>query len=254
MDPLRLILVLIGLVVIAGIYLYYRDPKDTSEQYGDSPSLIERIKAMFGGESVSPEIDERIGPDISDEDFEQLGSMVASRTSTDNETLDEDIQIGWDDSIDVDPGEQLVLVFHILAKDGLMFAGEDILSATEQTGFSHGAMQIFHYFGDQKATEGNAICSIANAVEPGNFELVNISSLSTPGISVFMQLPGPVEGKQALELTLDKARELSQLLDGELCDESRNILTEQSIRHMREKVDAFRFKQQVAAKKLRRHD
>lgn len=254
MDPLRLILIFIGLAIVAGIYLYYRDPKEASEQYEDSPSIMSRLKSMFGFDNASSAEEERIGPAISDEDFEQLGSIVASRSDKNTETLGEDIHIGWDDSVDVDPGEQLVLVFHILARDGLMFSGDEIMSVTEQAGFRHGAMQIFHYYGDQKVTEGNAICSIANAIEPGNFELVNIRSLSTPGVSVFMQLPGPIEGKQALELTLDKAKELSQFLNGELCDESRNLLTEQSIAHMREKVDAFRFKQQVAAKKLRRHD
>jgi len=255
MDPLRLILLFMGLAIIAGLYLYYRDPKDSADLlFDDKLSPFERIKSIFKSESRSSGEDDRIGPKISDEDFEQLGPMVAQRSADESEELDEEIHIGWDDSVDIDPGEEVVLVFHVLAHEGKLLSGTSIRDAAEQTGFSHGAMQIFHFFGNQKVAEGNAICSIANAIEPGNFDLANINDLTTPGISLFMQLPGPIEGRQAFELTINKAKEIAGLLDSELCDESRNILTEQSIGHMKEKVEAFRFKQQVAAMKQRRHD
>ena len=63
---------------------------------------------------------------------------------------------------------------------------------------------------------------------------------------------------QTFEVTagdlLDKAHALAESLGGEVCDETRSILTEQTIGHIKEKVEAFRFKQQMAAMKQRRHE
>ena len=61
--------------------------------------------------------------------------------------------------------------------------------------------------------------------------------------------------REAFKLILDKAHKLAELLGGELCDETRSMLTEQTIGHIKEKVEAFRFKQQMAAmKQQRRHE
>lgn len=256
MDMLRLILLLIGLVVVAGIYLYYREPNEKTEPPSeDKPSPLERLKSLFTGKSGQADDDEDwIHPKITTEDFEQLGSMVARRATDDNEDLDEEMHASWDSTTPVAPGDEVVLVFHIMATKDKQFTGDELKQAAEQAGFQFGDMQIFHFYGRQLAAEGDAICSMANILEPGYFDQDSLDSFISPGVTLFMQLPGPLEARQAFELTLDKAREITGLLAGELCDESHNVLTEQTISHMKEKVESFRFKQQVAAIKQRRHE
>ncbi|MDH5178881.1 MAG: cell division protein ZipA [Gammaproteobacteria bacterium] len=257
MDTLRLTLLIIGLVFIAGLYFYYRDPDERPRiKREPRPSLIARFAALFKRQEA-PQGDEDeawIRPKITEEDFEQLGPIVARRAGDADGMPDEEIHIDWDSTTPVAPGDELVLVFHIMAGNNRWFTGDILADSLVQAGLVFGEKNIYHFYGTQLTAEGDAICSLANTVEPGWFDPDKFSEFTTPGVTLFMQLPGPIEARRAFETTLDKAGEIAELLDGELRDESRNRLTEQTIGHLREKVEAFRFKQQIAAIKQRRQE
>lgn len=257
MDMLRLTLLIVGLIVIVAIYLYYREPSDDkATPVTDKPSFITKLKALFSRQSSSATEDDDeawIRPKVTEEDFAELGHIVARRSNSEDESLDEEMHIDWDSSTPVAPEDELVLVFHIMAGQDNVFMGESLQSAFDQAGFIYGDKQIYHYYGEGLNPEGEAVCSITNVLEPGYFEPKQFSDFTTPGLTLFMQLPGPVEARRAFDTTLAKAKQLANLLEAELRDESRNGLTDQSIGHMKEKVEAFRFKQQVAALKQRRH-
>lgn len=141
--------------------------------------------------------------------------------------------------------DMLVIVLNLIAKDNGYLYGSDIQYALEQTGFVFGDMNIYHYFTD----DGNpkmALCSVANLIEPGTLEYEQLEVLKTPGLSLFMQLPGPLNGREALESTLKLGRNLADLLGADLCDETRSVLSIQTIGHLKEKIEAFHFKQQMA--------
>ena len=102
--------------------------------------------------------------------------------------------------------------------------------------------------------DNQAVFSIANAIEPGFFEISQLKSVSTPGLALFLQLPGPVECRKALNSLLEISKRLADALSGELCDENRSVLTQQTISHIKDKVDAYRLKQQAAQRlKHKRH-
>ena len=73
----------------------------------------------------------------------------------------------------------------------------------------------------------------------GSFDLTNIKEQEIPGISLFMVLPGPVEGAQSFDLMMVAARALTQSLRGELLDESGSTLSIQRERFMREEIIQF---------------
>jgi len=259
MDTLRLILLLLGLALIVGIYWRYREPKrgQKEESSVHKPLPRSRFGRLFQRDKhVDDEVVEErmIGPAISDEDVDALGSISVHRTEVAIDALEEDMHIDWDSMTPVDPEDEVIIAFHILAKEEALFAGEQIRQAAEQSDFCYGDMNIFHYYCDAQAEERVAVCSLANLFKPGYFDLNETTAFSTAGISLFMQLPGPMEAREAFNLTLTKAQELAGQLDGVLCDETRSILTEQTIGHLREKVEDFRFKQQLAAMKNRRHE
>jgi len=60
-----------------------------------------------------------------------------------------------------------------------------------------------------------------------------------PGISLFMVLPGPVEGAEAFDSMMESARALAKSLDADLLDESGSTLSIQRERYMREEVIQF---------------
>ncbi len=152
-------------------------------------------------------------------------------------------------------GEELIIVCHVMAHEGTRFSGADILVATAEAGFQHGEMSIFHDLvvpegepatGSKAGSKPQAVLSLANALEPGTFDLNAMDSFTSPGLTLFLRLPGPLEGRAAFERLLSKGRQLAGRLNGELCDETRSVLTPQTVSHLRERVEAFRFKQQMA--------
>ena len=90
------------------------------------------------------------------------------------------------------------------------------------------------------------IFSAASLVEPGTFDMTTIREQEIPGISLFMVLPGPVDGAQSFDLMIAAARTLMQSLDAELLDESGSTLRIQRERYMREEVIQFEHSIQVA--------
>ena len=81
---------------------------------------------------------------------------------------------------------------------------------------------------------------------PGSFDLANIKEQQISGISLFMVLPGPIDGVDAFDRMMTAARAISQTLDAELLDESGSTLSIQRERYMREEVIQFQHSNMVA--------
>ncbi len=145
--------------------------------------------------------------------------------------------------LDVEP---LVLVLTVLAKNENPFNGSAIKEVLEAEDVKHGDMEIFHFhIGNEKY----AVFSVASVVEPGAFDLETIDKYETPGLSLFCQLPGPEKSTDAFNILLDKARNIAEKLDGQLCDDKRNLLTEQAIGHYHDRITAFDHEMVLASKK-----
>ncbi len=107
-------------------------------------------------------------------------------------------------------------------------------------------MNIFHrYEGGHES--GIAQFSIVNRVKPGTFDMGNINSFSTPGVSFFIQLPGPVEPMKAFDDMVDTAKCLVRNLSGELKDELGSAVTEQTLAHSRERIRQYQQKRLVSS-------
>lgn len=145
--------------------------------------------------------------------------------------------------LDVDP---LVLVLSVLARDENKFSGSDLKSALEAEGLKHGDMDIFHYHMTGKK---DAVFSVASVVEPGTFDLETIDEYATPGLSLFCQLPSSMAGADAFGLLLKKAQNIADKLEGQLCDDKRNLLSEQATAHYRDRITAFEHELVLARKK-----
>ena len=95
-------------------------------------------------------------------------------------------------------------------------------------------MQIYHRFtlGSRK----QSLFSVANIVDPGTFLPAELISMKTPGVLLFARLPGPVNGLAVLDAMLDCARQMAEQLDGVVCDEQRQPLTEQTLEALRSRI------------------
>ena len=251
MDLLRLTLVIVGLIIVAGIYFKFRSSDD---------DLFYRLKEIFApitnkfstADHVVQNEDDLIPvltpiddePDSSD--FEALSKVISGRDRFEEYTKQKEISFSAVEETNENGPESLLIVLNIMSPQGHVFAGEGIHAVMTSAGLTHGEHKIYHYMRDNLA-----VFSIANAVEPGFFELSQLQSITTPGLAVFMQLPGPVECRAALDTLLEVSKRLADALSGELCDENRSVLTQQTISHLKEKVEAYRLKQKTSQRNKR---
>ena len=203
MDGLRWLLLLFGILVIAGVYLYSRKERD-------KPKL-------------APKDTPRLAPTLDDDevDFDEQANEPDSRPEPVHER----------------PTRQKIVTVRVVARNKGAFPGDELILALRGIGMRSGKFGIYHRYDGND--ESRTIFSAASLVEPGSFDLANIKEQQIPGISIFLVLPGPVEGVEAFDLMMQAARALAQTMGAELLDESGSTLSIQRERYMREEIIQF---------------
>ena len=130
---------------------------------------------------------------------------------------------------------ETVLVLNILARDGSSLSGSSINSVARANDMVFGEMNIYHRMDDNN----RSLFSMVNMVKPGSFDPATIDELKTPGITLFMQLPGPPNAADAFNDMLHTAQGMSEMLEARLCDRSRQPLTETVIDESRNIAASF---------------
>lgn len=131
---------------------------------------------------------------------------------------------------------QMTVALTVIAPRGLSFTGTNIQTAASELGFQLGAHGLFDY-GLEKGQE--PLFNMAHLRAPGSFDVLTLDELVTPGLLLFMNLPGPLEEMQALEKLVVAADQLAQKLGGLIGDKHRNRLTNQSLLALRNEITEF---------------
>jgi cell division protein ZipA len=207
MDGLRWLLLLFGLLVIAGVYLYSRRDKKPVE---DAQVIPGRVEPSLDGDESAEE--------------------------SDNPSVDIESSDAKDEAPSPD-GPQKIVTVRIVAREKKSFPGDELILTMRGIGLRHGKFGIFHRYDGSDETK--TVFSAASLVEPGSFDLQNIKEQEIPGISLFLVLPGPIDSVEAFDMMLAAARTLTQSLDGELMDESGSTLSIQRERYLREEIIQF---------------
>lgn len=147
---------------------------------------------------------------------------------------------------DAKTSNETLVVLNVAAKGSNIILGSRLMPVLNEIDVEYGEHQVFHRH-TKLFDNKQVLFSLANMVKPGTFELEKIEDFTTPGVSFFMVLPGPVEGLKAFNIMLDCAQTMAARLDGELLDESRNILTKQGLERMRAEIQLFSVRQERAA-------
>lgn len=140
--------------------------------------------------------------------------------------------------------EQCVFSLIIQAPQNKTFSGKDFLPLFLSQGLRHGDMGIFHRHqkkksGSKSGSKGVVLFSLANAIAPGTFSLINLESFETPALALFMTLPGPDDAQVAYSAMLNTARLLQSELGGDLLDETKSQYTEQIHNHRLDQIQEF---------------
>jgi len=126
-----------------------------------------------------------------------------------------------------------LIILGVFAKSGSVFKGAELVDALRGQGLKFGNMSIFHRI---DSTTDQQLFSVANALEPGTFDLADMQALETPGITFFLQLPVPGDAFETLEDMLLSARTVAAALGGDVKDDQMNTLTGQTVEHMRQRL------------------
>ncbi len=187
----------------------------------------------------------RVEPQLSSE---QAAEELAPDELTVNEDYKEQPSLGLDENavskqhshIGVRQTEEYekIIMLYMAAKSGHSISGAELVLATEKVGLVFGHHNIYHRLAESMHSN-EPVFSMANVMQPGYFDLSQIDSLQTPGVSFFMTLPGPLTAMQAWDTMLPIAERMAQLLDAVLLDSDRNALGRQRVLHIKEELRAF---------------
>ncbi|NND90455.1 MAG: cell division protein ZipA [Granulosicoccus sp.] len=131
-----------------------------------------------------------------------------------------------------------IVTLHVVAPPDSVIQGEHLLSVFENRGYHFGEMNIFH-----SMHEGTTVFSVAKMIEPGFFDINDLDSFDTPGITLILQLPGPVPADVSFEVLVSEAYEMARELNGTVLDEHRSNLTKQTVQHLREGIYEYMHRQ-----------
>ncbi len=233
-STLRWILIGVGLIVVASIFLFGNPEK----QRKPKASRREKRRARKRKGSATP----RREPTL-----EGAGAAPPSDADEEAEPGDQgELAIEQAEAPGRDeppppsrpagpPPDKIVSLF-LLARDNHVITGADLLHATVSTGMEFGDMGIFH-----RRPEGSdrPVFSLANAAKPGHFERDAWNTFETSGVAIFMTLPGPVYALDAWDSMLATARRIGELLHAELLDDDRNPFTRQREAQIREEMRKY---------------
>ena len=129
-----------------------------------------------------------------------------------------------------------VLSIHVMARDAAI-PGRLLLEHLLQYGLRYGDMAIFHRH-EHPTGQGAILFSLAQAMEPGSFDIDSLSRDTVPGVSLFLGLPG-YKSLVAFDLMIDTARRLSVALAADMLDDQGQVLSAGKIADWRDDVVAF---------------
>jgi len=133
---------------------------------------------------------------------------------------------------DIDPE---VFMLNVIGRKAEGFRGEDILHILLACDLRFGDMNFFHRH-EFEAGRGAIQFSVANMMQPGVFDIDNMSDMTTPGLVFFLTLPGPEDMMKAFDYMLETAQAVARNLGGDVLDESRSVMTKQTMDHCRQQI------------------
>ena len=115
---------------------------------------------------------------------------------------------------------QKIVALLIAEREGTHIFGPMIHAALKDHSLEFGAKQIYH-----RQVDGDAVYSVASLLKPGFIDPAEAAAFSTPGLSIFMVLPGPLPALSALREMLSTAESLATALNAGVYDMRRQPLT-----------------------------
>ncbi len=270
MDNLRLILILIGLVILALIWFFHqpRGSRRPGAVRRDQP----RAEPGLNKPGARPDRPIQGDEDKRDDAIGEPEQTMLPSLNEDQAALQPVADAGpdgrrepvWNDAQHLDREEALpepdiwpqdhvdadessesgsssphtpqVVTLYVRARQGRRISGVSLLDAAIKAGLRFGDMNIFHR---THRGSDDPVFSMANLTSPGSFDPSTWNLFETPGVTLFMMLPGPLSALDAWDAMLATGQRLSELLEADLLDDAQCKVTRQRLSQLREEMREF---------------
>lgn len=125
------------------------------------------------------------------------------------------------------PAEQKIIAILIAEREGGLILGSNLHRALRNEGLVYGERKIYH-----RMDLGRPVFSVAGLLKPGQLDPAESDKFVTPGLTMFMVLPGAPAPVDAVRDMLITAKALAKGLKSELFDNKRQPFTETAERAM----------------------
>jgi cell division protein ZipA len=237
-DTLRLVLIVAGALLLAGLYLWERRRARSDEDDDFEDRGFEREQMD------EDEREPKLGAWGSEQENAGGGVTVGTDAREPSDPSWEPEQVEIDLQTPVSPAQgsrpegargPLILCFHITPKEGIL-DGEAIVHAASHCGVEPGEMDVFYRYSDEPGTSKQTLFTMANMVKPGTFPFGGMAEFESPGLTLFSRAEGAADDLLRLEVMLETTHCLADALKAEVRDETRALLTPQIEERLRERV------------------
>jgi len=134
-----------------------------------------------------------------------------------------------------------VLSLSVVMPQNQIIPGASLLPLLLTLGLKYGEMNIFHRHQDNAGT-GPVTFSIANMMNPGSFDLDNMETFATQGVTLFMMLPNAGNAFDVYQQMLSAAKQLGGEFGAQVLDDKRNVMNKQTEQHYVSRIRDFEIK------------
>lgn len=266
-GTLRLILLVVGIAIIAGIYLFDKFKKRPTQVIQSEPDFLTETaeKIRYQPRQRSDQKDELdlsdLGPmsavtvdDPTDwsepetepaERFEPEPKPAPADPVNPVETPVQSTEVApesepepeptSDTSEEVDMAPDVIIQLTVSAVSGGVFQGPGLLDALTSLGFEYGDMGIFHCHDDDS---GKPLFHLVNMVEPGTFPVGNMAQFETPGVCLFLQAAQVLDPVGTFKQMLLASEMLADQLAGEVLGANRMALTSADLKSIYDQLES----------------
>jgi len=255
MTTLRLVLLILGILLLVGIWLWGRSERRSRRPLPRPLRMLRRDSLLEAPLHTDEEEEE--GVDYAGTLADLSGLMRESRDERNDAPAEEESgrqrasRRAYSRQMDLTFREEQapeaaahaaperIIALYVHARGDASFAGSDIARAFLSVDMRFGDMSIFHHYGVGQLLSERPLFSAANMFEPGTFNVDAMDAFKTTGLALFMQLPTRREATLVFELMLNTAQRLAARLNGEVLDDTRQPLTSHSIEQLRTLVKQY---------------
>lgn len=258
MSALQWALLIIAAIAVVAVYLFSRRDRRAMERDRGGPaeeSLLpprdQQLDIFAGGQfdelgvGKPRRIEPTIGTPKEVRRMEETGEQVRSPDTDSDRDEDSHSGLRGTELQNQEPGmsspgasrdasTEKIVALLLAERGGRLIAGDRVHAALRAQGLQYGDRNIYH-----RISNGGSVFSVASLVKPGYLDPATAKEFSTPGLTLFMVLPGPQRPSVAIRDMLDTADKLANSLNAQIFDANRQPLTLQASQALQKDINTW---------------